>query len=142
MREKNVFLLSTLHRKAEVSDHQDRQSVIMLDNHHDKGSVASLDKSLNPPKNLSAEAEFWSELRKFILKISVSSTKMPANKHAPLPLIIQHTSDTNYNTTQALRRPSIVLSHTAKRDADTTYEASSKAEVFASRTSDSEAARA
>jgi hypothetical protein len=39
-----VVLLSTLHKTAEISDHEDRKPAIILDYNHNKGGVNNLDK--------------------------------------------------------------------------------------------------
>lgn len=41
---KNEVLLSTLHTDADISDREDRKSVIILDYNHNKGGVENLDK--------------------------------------------------------------------------------------------------
>nr|XP_046159380.1 piggyBac transposable element-derived protein 4-like [Oncorhynchus gorbuscha]XP_046159383.1 piggyBac transposable element-derived protein 4-like [Oncorhynchus gorbuscha] len=41
---KNVVLLSTLHKTTEISDCEDRKPVIILDYNHNKGVVDNLDK--------------------------------------------------------------------------------------------------
>ena len=41
---KNVVLLSTLHKTAEISDREDRKPAIILDYNHNKGDVDNLDK--------------------------------------------------------------------------------------------------
>jgi hypothetical protein len=41
---KNVVLLSTLHKTAEMSDREDRKPAIILDYNHNKGGVDNLDK--------------------------------------------------------------------------------------------------
>ncbi|XP_070303236.1 piggyBac transposable element-derived protein 4-like [Salvelinus sp. IW2-2015] len=43
-RNKNVVLLRTLHKTAEISDHEDRKTAIILDYNHNKGGVDNLDK--------------------------------------------------------------------------------------------------
>ncbi|XP_051566193.1 piggyBac transposable element-derived protein 4-like isoform X2 [Myxocyprinus asiaticus] len=43
-RNKNVVLLSTLHKTAEISDCEDRKPAIILDYNHNKGGVDNLDK--------------------------------------------------------------------------------------------------
>ncbi|XP_055717372.1 piggyBac transposable element-derived protein 4-like [Salvelinus fontinalis] len=43
-RNKNVVLLSTLHKTAEISDREDRKPAIILDYNHNKGGVDNLDK--------------------------------------------------------------------------------------------------
>ncbi|XP_070964753.1 piggyBac transposable element-derived protein 4-like [Oncorhynchus clarkii lewisi] len=43
-RNKNVVLLSTLHKTAEISDREDRKPAIILDYKHNKGGVYNLDK--------------------------------------------------------------------------------------------------
>ncbi|XP_070301374.1 piggyBac transposable element-derived protein 4-like, partial [Salvelinus sp. IW2-2015] len=43
-RNKNVVLLSTLHKMAETSDREDRKPTIILDYNHNKGSMDNLDK--------------------------------------------------------------------------------------------------
>ncbi|XP_071210173.1 piggyBac transposable element-derived protein 4-like, partial [Salvelinus alpinus] len=43
-RNKNVVLLSTLHKTAEISDREDRKPAIILDYKHNKGGVNNLDK--------------------------------------------------------------------------------------------------
>ncbi|XP_064883166.1 piggyBac transposable element-derived protein 4-like [Oncorhynchus nerka] len=41
---KNVVLLSTLHKTAEISDREDRKPAIILDYNHNKGDIDDLDK--------------------------------------------------------------------------------------------------
>ncbi|KAM9413943.1 piggyBac transposable element-derived protein 4-like [Salvelinus alpinus] len=41
---KNVVLLSTLHKTAEISDREDRKQAIILDDNHNKGGMDNLDK--------------------------------------------------------------------------------------------------
>nr|XP_046226249.1 piggyBac transposable element-derived protein 4-like [Oncorhynchus gorbuscha]XP_046226250.1 piggyBac transposable element-derived protein 4-like [Oncorhynchus gorbuscha] len=41
---KNVVLLSTLHKMAETSDSEDRKPAIILDYNHNKGGMDNLDK--------------------------------------------------------------------------------------------------
>ncbi|XP_051522644.1 piggyBac transposable element-derived protein 4-like [Myxocyprinus asiaticus] len=43
-RKKNVVLLSTLHKMAEINDREDRKLAIILDYNHNKGGVDNLDK--------------------------------------------------------------------------------------------------
>ncbi|KAK3511455.1 hypothetical protein QTP70_008898 [Hemibagrus guttatus] len=41
---KNVVLLSTLHKTADISDHEDKTPAIILDYNHNKGGVDNIDK--------------------------------------------------------------------------------------------------
>ena len=43
-RNKNVVLLSTLHKMAEISEREDRKPAIILDYNHNKGCMDNLDK--------------------------------------------------------------------------------------------------
>ncbi|XP_053089051.1 piggyBac transposable element-derived protein 4-like [Pangasianodon hypophthalmus] len=43
-KDKNVVLLSTLHKTAEISDREDKKPAIILDYNHNKGGVDNLDK--------------------------------------------------------------------------------------------------
>ncbi|XP_052338608.1 piggyBac transposable element-derived protein 4-like [Oncorhynchus keta] len=45
-RNKNVVLLSTLHKTAEISDREDRKQAIILDYNHNKGGVDNLEKGI------------------------------------------------------------------------------------------------
>ncbi|XP_070295735.1 piggyBac transposable element-derived protein 4-like [Salvelinus sp. IW2-2015] len=45
-RNKNVVLLSTLHKMAEISDREDRKPANILDDNHNKGGVDNLDEKI------------------------------------------------------------------------------------------------